>query len=518
MPETTSLAWFRRDLRLHDNAALAAACDADRVVPVYCVDPREYGDRPFGGPDSFDFEKTGAHRARFRLESLSDLRASLRDRGSDLLVREGRPESVLPEVAAAVDADVVTVHTRPTPEESSVESAVETELRDDGVELRRFWGHTLTHVDDLPMALSALPDTYTTFRKAVESAAEDADADAATGRGSARVGDSAVGDHVGRNSSGRNLAGRDPLSEPTVPPLPRDAPDAGDLPAVSDLVGIPDAEFDPAPDDRGVLPFDGGETAALDRVASYIWAGDNLREYKETRNGLLGADYSSKFSPWLNEGCLSPRYVKAEVDRYEDRRVANDSTYWLVFELRWRDFFQFQFAKHGRDFFRREGIRERTDIDWRRDDAQFERWAAGKTGIPFVDANMRELNATGYMSNRGRQNAASFLANDLRLDWRRGAAYFETRLVDYDPASNYGNWAYIAGVGNDSRDRSLDVRWQAKRYDENAEYVTTWLPELDALPAEYAREPWKLSEDEQASYGVELGVDYPEPMVDLDER
>ncbi|MBC9987497.1 DASH family cryptochrome [Haloferax sp. AS1] len=501
MSESTSLAWFRRDLRLHDNAAFAAACDADRVVPVYCVDPREYGDRPFGGPDSFDFEKTGAHRARFRLESLTDLRASLRDRGSDLVVREGRPESVLPEVAAAVDADFVTVHTRPTPEESRVESAVETELRDGGVELRRFWGHTLTHLDDLPMALSDLPDTYTTFRKAVESAAEDAG-----------TGDAAAGDE---HASDGDPGGRDPLPEPTVPPLPDDAPDAGDLPAVSDLVGTADANAGRAPDDRGVLPFDGGETAALDRVESYVWAGDHLREYKETRNGLLGADYSSKFSPWLNEGCLSPRYVKAEVDRYEARRVENDSTYWLVFELRWRDFFQFQFAKHGSDCFRRAGIRERTDIDWRRDDAQFERWAAGKTGIPFVDANMRELNATGYMSNRGRQNAASFLANDLRLDWRRGAAYFETRLVDYDPASNYGNWAYIAGVGNDSRDRSFDVRWQATRYDEDAEYVKTWLPQLDALPAEYAHEPWQLSGAEQASYGVELGVDYPEPMVDF---
>ncbi|MGB9955761.1 DASH family cryptochrome [Haloferax prahovense] len=500
MSEPTSLAWFRRDLRLHDNEAFAAACDADRVVPVYCVDPREYGDRPFGGPDSFDFEKTGAHRARFRLESLSDLRSSLRDRGSDLVVREGRPESVLPELAATVDADFVTVHTRPTPEESSVESAVERALRDGGVELRRFWGHTLTHLDDLPMALSELPDTYTTFRKAVESAAE-----------STEQGD--VG--AGGGSVGSDPAGRDPLLEPTVPPLPGDTPDAGDLPAVSDLVGNPDAESQSAPDERGVLPFDGGETAALDRVESYIWAGDHLREYKQMRNGLLGADYSSKFSPWLNEGCLSPRYVKAEVDRYEDRRVANDSTYWLVFELRWRDFFQFQFAKHGSDFFRREGIRERTDIDWRADDAQFERWAAGKTGIPFVDANMRELNATGYMSNRGRQNAASFLANDLRLDWRRGAAYFETRLVDYDPASNYGNWAYIAGVGNDSRDRSFDVRWQANRYDEDAEYVKTWLPELDALPAEYAHEPWKLSDEEQATYGVELGVNYPEPMVEL---
>lgn len=500
MSEPTSLAWFRRDHRLHDNAAFAAACDADRVVPVYCVDPREYGDRPFGGPDSFDFEKTGAHRARFRLESLADLRASLRDRGSDLVVREGRPESVLPEVAAAVDADFVTVHTRPTPEESRVESAVETELRDGGVELRRFWG---TRSPTSTASRWRFPTSRTRTRR--------------FGRRSNWPPKTPGRAMQQPATSTRATATRRPrpASRTDRPAASRRRADAGDLPAVSDLVGTADANADRAPDDRGVLPFDGGETAALDRVESYIWAGDHLREYKEARNGLLGADYSSKFSPWLNEGCLSPRYVKAEVDRYEDRRVENDSTYWLVFELRWRDFFQFQFAKHGSDCFHREGIRERTDIDWRRDDAQFERWAAGKTGIPFVDANMRELNATGYMSNRGRQNAASFLANDLRLDWRRGAAYFETRLVDYDPASNYGNWAYIAGVGNDSRERSFDVRWQANRYDEDAEYVKTWLPELDALPAEYAHEPWKLSGAEQASYGVELGVDYPEPMVDF---
>jgi deoxyribodipyrimidine photo-lyase len=129
---------------------------------------------------------------------------------------------------------------------------------------------------------------------------------------------------------------------------------------------------------------------------------------------------------------------------------------------------------------------------------------------------VRELNETGYMSNRGRQNVASFLANNLRIDWRKGAAYFETRLVDYDPASNYGNWAYNSQVGNDSRDSYFDVVGQAKRYDENAEYVKTWCPELSDLPADYAHEPWKLNEGLQEAYGVVLGEDYPEPMIDLE--
>ena len=216
-------------------------------------------------------------------------------------------------------------------------------------------------------------------------------------------------------------------------------------------------------------------------------------------------------------GCLSPRTVYQEVSRYENERVANEDTYWLIFELLWRDFFQFQFRKHGADFFSATGIRD-VKKDWRRDREAFGRWADGETGVPFVDANMRELNRTGYMSNRGRQNVASFLADALRLDWRWGAAYFEERLIDYDVASNWGNWAYQAGVGNDSRDNYFNVLSQAEYYDSNADYVTTWLPELDGLPAEYAHRPWRLSDRQQTDYGVELGVDYPRPMLNIEAR
>ena len=480
---TTAVVWFRRDLRLHDTEALTEAASADHLVPVYAFDPRAYGRAEYGGRDSFRFEKTGGHRARFRRESVADLRESLRDRGSDLLVREGRPERVVARAASHVGADAVHLHTSPCPEEASVEGAVRAALRDHDVDTRRYWGHTLYHVNDLPGGYREIPDTYTRFRRSVEA-------------------DAGV---------------RTPLGTPDLPPLPDDTPGAGTIPTLDNL-GV----ADPSADERGVLPFSGGASAALDRVETYLWEEDRLREYKETRNGMVGPGYSSKLSPWLNEGCLSPRYVAREVDRYEERRVANDSTYWLLFELIWRDFFAFQAAKHGAQFFAREGIRERSDIDWRDpatdDEAAraFERWCAGETGIPFVDANVRELNETGYVSNRGRQNVASFLANDLRIDWRWGAAYFETQLVDYDPASNYGNWAYVAGVGNDSRDRQFDVVEQARTYDEQAEYVTRWLPELGSLPPAYAHEPWTLSEREQAAYGVELGVDYPAPMLDID--
>jgi deoxyribodipyrimidine photo-lyase len=458
-----TLVWLRRDLRLHDNPALVAAADADRLLPVYVFDPTRYGTADFGGTKSFAYEKTGGRRTRFRIEAVADLRSRLRARGSDLVVRTGHPATVIPTLAARVDADAVHVHTRPTPEERDAEAQVEAAL---DVPLVSHWGHTLYHPDDLPSGVSGIDDTYTPFRKAVESAA----------------------------------SVRAPEPVPAVPESP--GVDPGEVPAPADL-GV---DVDPA-DDRAALPFEGGETAALERVDEYLWETDSLREYKETRNGLLGRDYSSKFSPWLNEGCLSSRRVSAEIDAYERRRVANDSTYWLRFELLWRDFFQFQFAKHGGTFFRPGGIRRR-EVAWQDDEAALDRWKRGDTGLPFVDAAMRELNATGYLSNRARQNAASFLANDLRLDWRTGAAYFETRLIDYDPASNYGNWAYVAGVGNDSRNRSFDVLWQAHRYDPDAEYVRRWVPELDGLSPEAAHEPWTLPGDERGR------LDYPEPMID----
>lgn len=480
----TAIWWVRQDIRLHDNPTLGAAATGEELLPVYCFDPSQYGHQPYGGSDGFTFEKTGPHRARFDRESVTDLRESLRERGSDLVVRRGDPASELAAVAVETGADRVYAQRLPAPEEVASERAVRDALpAETALETR--WTHTLYHPDDLPSPPSEIDDTYTPFREAVEA-------------------DSEI---------------RPTVETPSLPPLPDDAPAVGAIPSLADL---DDSLSPPEPDERAALQFEGGETAAKERLQAYLWADDLLREYKETRNGLLGADFSSKLSAWLAAGCLSPRRVAEAVDRYEADRVANDSTYWLVFELIWRDFFQFQVAKYGGQYFAQGGLQERDDLDWRDPEhdeeaaTAFERWCRGETGVPFVDAAMRELNATGYQSNRARQNAASFLANDLEIDWRRGAAYFETQLVDYDPCSNYGNWAYIAGVGNDSRDRAFDIMWQADRYDPDAEYVTHWLPELAELPPEAAHAPWTLTPSEQSADGVELGVDYPEPLVELD--
>jgi deoxyribodipyrimidine photo-lyase len=258
-------------------------------------------------------------------------------------------------------------------------------------------------------------------------------------------------------------------------------------------------------DNRSVLQFIGGETEALKRLNAYIWTQDLLKTYKETRNGLIGADYSSKFSAWLGLGCLSPRKIYEEIQKYERSRVKNQSTYWLIFELIWRDYFRFVALKFGDKIFKVEGIREE-NIDWKHDKVNFYKWLNGETGIPFVDANMRELKLTGFMSNRGRQNVTSFLTKDLKIDWRWGAKWFESQLVDYDVASNWGNWCYIAGVGNDPREnRYFSILKQANNYDANGEYVKLWLPELKDVPLKNLH----ITADLAKTYGV----NYPKAIV-----
>ncbi|KAG5190416.1 cryptochrome DASH, partial [Tribonema minus] len=295
-------------------------------------------------------------------------------------------------------------------------------------------------------------------------------------------------------------------------PLPPSADgfDNGAIPSFADLKVEP-----PVPDARAVLPFQGGESAGLERVKSWIWDQDCLRSYKETRNGMVGGDYSSKFSSWLAFGCLSPRLVYQEIKRYETERVANESTYWLVFELLWRDYFRFAAATHGNKIFFLGGPQVPDSVV--NLCAQHPlllncSYAQGQTGYPFIDANMRELRATGFMSNRGRQNVASFLVRDMGQDWRLGAEWFEEQLLDYDPCSNWGNWTYAAGVGADPReDRYFNIVKQGKTYDPTAEHARLWCPEVSHLaPALLLDTPARGLTASDSS-----GVCYPPPIVPL---
>lgn len=474
MVEAKILIWYRNDLRVHDHEPLYQAVEqakapGSQLLPFYCFDPRQFGTTSFG------FPKTGAFRAQFLLESLSALRRSLQSLGSNLVLQQGLPETVIPNLVRQLGITAVYYYREVTSEEITVEAALHQALKSMDVACVSFWGHTLFHPDDLPFELSQVPELFTHFRKQVEQK-------------------STVKPTV-----------RSPTQLPTLPDV-----EVGTLLSLADL-GLKA----PMPDDRAVLVFQGGEASGLARVNHYLWQHDCLKTYKETRNGMLGSDYSSKFSPWLSLGCLSPRYLYEQVQQYETERVRNDSTYWLIFELLWRDYFRFICAKHGDRIFRRSGLRG-LDIAWKEDWQRFDRWRDGTTGFPLVDANMQELAATGFMSNRGRQNVASFLTKNLGIDWRMGAEWFESLLLDYDVCSNWGNWNYTAGVGNDARGfRFFNILKQSKDYDPQGAYVKHWLPALSQIPASKIHEPWKLLPVEQQRFDIRMGVDYSEPIVDL---
>jgi deoxyribodipyrimidine photo-lyase len=420
----THLHWFRNDLRLEDHFATTLSQKSDFFLPIYIIDPRVYARHPLG------FPKTGARKMSFMLESLQDLQQQLHQLGSRLLVFTGYPEVILPSLSSKFENLMITATKEYTAEEKEIEKS----LAQSGLNILYHHDLTMIHPDDLPFPISHLPDIFTQFRKLVEA-----------------------------HSRVRDLY----PSVQWFPPVPQGLP----------LTSIPTLEqlgmF--VEHDERSLTFSGGASSAKERLQYFLFDTHLISTYKETRNGLVGMDYSSKLSPWLSNGSLSARMIWHAVKKYESEVESNDSTYWLIFEFLWRDYFKFVAMRYGNRIFKTAGIKGLAGR-YRNDLALFRLWCQGETGNDFVDANMKELLASGFMSNRGRQNVASYLCKDLKIDWTWGAAWFESQLIDYDPASNWGNWMYVAGVGNDPRpDRYFNTQKQAAMYDPKGTFRNLWL-------------------------------------------
>lgn len=230
------------------------------------------------------------------------------------------------------------------------------------------------------------------------------------------------------------------------------------------------------------LPLPGGSEAGQRRLQQFLALEGGVRDYKETRNCLDPLVGSSTLSPWLANGNLSVREVAAAIDEHEERHGANDSTYWLYFELLWREYFYWRANRDGVALFRHGG-RSGALANCTFEPRNFARWAAGDTNYPLVNAFMHQLLDTGWMSNRGRQIAASCLIHSYGIDWRYGAAFFEKHLIDYDVGSNYGNWQYIAGVGADPRGgREFNIQKQTAQYDPDGVFVRKWDGDRPAQP------------------------------------
>lgn len=427
--EHNGLVWFRNDLRTIDNKSLSeATATCKKVIACFCFDPDLFQENNYG------FKKTDKFRAQFLIETVQELQERLDKLNIPLYVFIDSPQNKIPPLVEKHQITKIYSQKEWTTEEVATEKGVIRNLEPENIDWISHYDQFLYHPNDLNFEINKTPQVFTAFRKKLEKYV--------SVRPICCISNDFIQPKIENNTK---------------------------VPTLKEL-GFEDFKV-PV---HTAFPFKGGEKSAFNRIEEYFWETKKLSYYKQTRNGLLGTNYSSKLSAWLANGSISAKSIYWEVKKYEKEVVKNSSTYWLIFELIWRDYFKYISLKHETAIFKLGGILEK-QYSWSTNSGAITSWINGNTGKTFVDANMIELKETGWMSNRGRQNVASYFAKELQLDWRIGAAYFESMLIDYDVHSNYGNWMYVAGVGNDPRDRKFNIDSQAERYDPNGKFQQLWL-------------------------------------------
>jgi len=413
--------WFNNDLRVNDQPFMPLLTEKKHHFGVYVIDPRKFKQLPYG------FRKTGLERAKFLRQCLVGLQESYSQLGSQLLVVYGKPEEIIPTIVTNYDASLSYQREYAT-EERQIQQSIEQQL--DSSRLHTYDGNFLIHPSEI--ALDPFPISFSSFRKKAEKVL-------------------------------KNTATLSEAVPETLPSSPKQFDLLRNRPIVYHS--------------KTVFPFPGGEKAALYRLNDYLFTSKAISTYKTTRNELLGENYSSKFSPWLASGALSSQTILQQIRQYEEIYGSNQSSYWLVFELLWRDYFRHAGRHYEDRLFHASGINN-SALQSSQNMELLEKWKQAKTGNTFIDANMKELALTGFMSNRGRQNVASYLVHDLSLDWRLGAAWFEHNLLDYDVYSNQANWQYIAGLGFNPKGAAVfDIPFQTTRYDPTGTYQNNWINE-----------------------------------------
>jgi len=415
------LVWFRNDLRLHDNEMLVEAiAKSDSILPVYFFDPR-YFDHT-----SFKTTKTGVNRARFLLESLSALRVAFQKLGGNILLVNGKPEDHLPELVERFEISEVYHHREVGPEETAISADVEDVLWKQKINLKHFIGHTLYNKEDLPFPIKDIPDVFAQFKKKTE----------------------------------RDAIVKACFEAPEeITFVESDA--WGELPKLERL------GFEELVDGLNQEhPIVGGELAGLEHLDHLLEEGSEIYQKVTSKGAADKQGFTSKLSAWLSFGCLSPRKVYWKIKGAETRFGNNTNFNQVLLGLLWRDYFRFMFKKHGINFFKETDFQELIIAPEEIYGDVLQQWKTGTTGHALVDRYMQELNNSGFISQAGRLVVATFLIHVLKVHWTRGAAYFEEKLIDYAPASNWGNWANVAGAGLDLKSKnSFDLEKQIKILD-----------------------------------------------------
>ncbi len=456
---STAIVWFRRDLRLTDNAALRAAVGgAERVLPLFVWAPDEEGGFPPGAASRWWLDR-----------SLVALAAALAARGAPLLIRRGASVATLLAVARECGADAVHWNALHEPAAVARDAEVAAALQTVGIEARAHPGALLHRPSALRTGSGTPYKVFTPFWNTLQRDAVPVPA-AAPRRLSA----------VSRPPSGVALESL------------RLAPSMA--PGVCWDVGLAAAW----------MP---GEAGALTRLAGFVDGA--LADYKTGRD-LPGVDGVSRLSPHLHFGEVTPAQVWHATQRSQGGGAESYRR-----ELGWREF-----AHHVLAHFPHTPAApmypKYAAFPWRDDPRGLRAWQRGRTGIPLVDAGMRELWTTGWMHNRVRMIVASFLVKDLLIPWQEGARWFWDTLVDADLANNTLGWQWVTGCGADAAPyfRIFNPVSQGEKFDPNGDYVRRWVPELSKLPREWIHQPWQAPDEVLKKAGVVLGKNYPRPLVD----
>ena len=430
MQNQKALIWFRNNLRILDNNILNKALQSnENIIAYYNFDSK------FFKSDRWGFNKTEKFRAKFLIETIENLKKSLKTLNISLIIDQCSSSKGLIDVIKKYGINSLYYQKEWTDEEQKVEQNLINELPH-GFNLKSYYDQFLYHPEDIMIKPKEIPDVFSNFRKRIE----------------------------------KKIRVRECFSQPLKLDKSNLLNEDFEIPTLESLklkgfeVNI-----------NSAFPFKGGTSEAFNRIDFYFWKTKKLGFYKKTRNGLIKPDYSSKLSSWLANGSISARQIYWEVKNFENEILKNQSTYWLIFELIWRDYFKYISLKYGNKIFQLKGLDSDIKV-WKNHTDIINNWINGKTKDSFINANMIELKETGWMSNRGRQNVASYLTKNLLIDWRVGASYFESMLIDYDVHSNYGNWIYNSGVGNDPiKDRKFNPQIQAERYDPRKTFQNLWL-------------------------------------------
>ncbi|WP_372943211.1 DASH family cryptochrome [Shewanella sp.] len=423
-----ALYWLGDDLRLSDNAIFSdIAQHAQQLMIVYCIEPHWFS------AAQYQARPLGLHRLKFLLESLQALDEALNQYGQQLHIVYAQAQLCLPHLISTHDITRVYRSNHSGADERAAWQAIQQQC-DTSIAFSTFTTQTLFNLPQLPFELDALPPSFSQFRKQVNNS----HFDVAT-------------EQVAWLPPMVVLHSQDKLIQQWIT-----YPDW--FPQTHQLSNV----------------FCGGETQGKLQLDSYF-ASNLAHSYKIVRNELAGWEHSTKFSPWLANGCLSARQVVSALRQFESQHGANESTQWIEYELLWREYFHWYSHKFNNKLFWFSGISGKkplTSFYAQR----FQAWKTATTPYPLVNALMSQLNQTGYMSNRGRQIVASCLIHELQCDWRYGAAYFQQQLIDYDVAINWGNWQYLAGVGADPRgSRRFNLAKQQQTYDPQGKFISAWL-------------------------------------------